>query len=78
MEDRPSQPPPAPASPSHSADSYSKLVDQSCARLTEQLANIRKDQDAGDITVREAADERIQVMEEHLERLRLLREEYLD
>jgi hypothetical protein len=46
-------------------------------RLTGQLANTRNDQDVGDITVREAADERIQVMEELLERLRLLREQYL-
>ena len=77
MEDRPSEPPSSPAGPDRPADLYSKLVGQSCARLTEQLANIRKDQDAGDITVREAADERIQVMEEHLERLRRLREQHL-
>jgi hypothetical protein len=45
--------------------------------LDQQLSNLRRDSDAGEITVRETADERITVMMEHLNRLRLLREEYL-
>lgn len=57
---------------------YNDLVAEASARLDVQLANIRRDQEAGEITVREAADERISVLTEHLNRLRLLREEYLD
>ncbi len=74
--------PPMPVTPGSSTDSgrvgrYNDLIAQASDRLDQQLANIRRDQDAGDITVREAADERITVMTEHLNRLRLLREEYL-
>jgi hypothetical protein len=53
-----------------------QLVVEASARLDAQLANVRRDCDAGDITVREAADERVLVLEEHLSRLAGLREEY--
>ena len=56
---------------------YNSLIAEACERLDERLSFIRGDYDRGEITVREAADERIQVMTEHLTRLRLLREEYL-
>jgi hypothetical protein len=74
--------PPMPGPPGSSTDSgrvgrYNDLIAEASARLDTQLANIRRDHDAGDITVIEAADERIIVMTEHLNRLRLLREEYL-
>ena len=58
-------------------DRYNELASEAFTRLDAQLANIRRDQDARRITVREAADERITVMTEHLNRLRLLREEHL-
>ncbi len=57
---------------------YLALVAEATAVLDDQLGRIRADCDRGDISVREAADERITVMTEHLDRLRLLRAEYLD
>lgn len=77
MSDRPSTVSHPPADPAR-VDAYNRLAVEASERRDAQLANIRKDQDAGDITVREAADERITVMSEHLNRLRLLRQEYLD
>lgn len=56
---------------------YNRLVAEAAERLDAQLASVRRDYDAGEITVIEAADERITVMTEHLNRLRLLRQEYL-
>ena len=56
---------------------YNRLVTEAAERLDAQLASVRRDYDAGEITVIEAADERITVMTEHLNRLRLLRQEYL-
>jgi len=47
-------------------------------RLTDRLAAIRSREDAGTITVREAADERIAVMEQHLAAVRELRERHLE
>jgi hypothetical protein len=47
-------------------------------RLTDRLAAIRSREDAGKITTRQAADERIAAMEHHLEALRQLRERYLE
>jgi hypothetical protein len=45
-------------------------------RLGERLAAIRTDVDGGDITIREAADERVQVLADHLAKLIGLRREY--
>jgi hypothetical protein len=56
---------------------YQRLASEAAATLDAKLQNIRRDEDAGDISTREAADERITVMTEHLDRLRLLRQEYL-
>ncbi len=56
---------------------YNELAAEAAARLDDQLARIRHDQDDGTITLRGAADERVQVMQEHLDTLRLLGEEYL-
>ncbi len=56
---------------------YNQLAAEAAATLDDQLARIRRDQDEGTITIREGADERVQVLQEHLDRLRLLREEFL-
>jgi hypothetical protein len=58
-------------------DRYSHLVEEAGRLLDEQLTRIRKDCDEGTITIREAADERIRVMTEHLDKLRELRDEFL-
>ncbi len=71
----PGNPATQPPAPDHH-DRYSQLVAAEADRLDEQLANVRRDLDAGDITVREAADERVTILTEHLNRLRLLRAEY--
>jgi hypothetical protein len=47
-------------------------------RLAERLAAIRSREDAGTITTRQAADERIAVMEQHLEAVRELRRLHLE
>jgi hypothetical protein len=57
-------------------DLYGRLVTEAGERLDDQLKRIRKDETAGEITVRESADERIACMEEHLARLRELRGRY--
>jgi hypothetical protein len=44
--------------------------------LRDRLTVIRRQQEAGDLTVREAADARIQAMEHHLQATRNLRVEY--
>ena len=68
--------PPAPADPDR-VDRYNELVAEEAARLTATIAGIRDDEAAGHLTTREAADNRIAVLEAHLNRLRLLRTEYL-
>jgi hypothetical protein len=45
--------------------------------LDERLEAIRRDFENGEISVTEAADERVQVLEEHLASLQSLRREYL-
>jgi hypothetical protein len=47
-------------------------------RLAERLAAIRSREDAGTIATRQAADERIAVMEQHLAAVRELREQHLE
>jgi hypothetical protein len=58
-------------------DRYSHLVEEAGRLLDDQLARIRKECDEGTITMREAADARIQVMSEHLTKLKELRDEFL-
>jgi hypothetical protein len=58
-------------------DTYNRLLAEEASRLDGALASIRADEAAGYLTTREAADNRIQVMEANLTRLRLLRSEYL-
>jgi hypothetical protein len=57
---------------------YNQLVAEEAARLDGALAAIRADEAAGRLTTRQAADNRIAVLEANLTRLRLLRAEYLD
>ncbi len=57
---------------------YNQLVTEAGDRLDVALADIRASQDSGKLSVRDAADTRVAVLEEHLNRLRLLRDEYLD
>jgi hypothetical protein len=47
-------------------------------RLAERLAAIRSREDTAAITTRQAADERIAVMEQHLAAVRELRERHLE
>ena len=56
---------------------YNQLVTEAGERLDGALADIRASQDGGELSVRDAADARVAVLEEHLNRLRLLRDEYL-
>ncbi len=56
---------------------YRELAAAEDERLDGALADIRTGQDSGELTVRQAADARVAVLEEHLNRLRLLRDEYL-
>ena len=58
-------------------DRYSQLVEEAGRLLDAELSRIRKGCDEGAITIREAADERIKVMTEHLDKLRELRDEFL-
>ena len=44
--------------------------------LDARLAEIRRRTDAGEITIREAADERVAALEHHIETIRNLRAEY--
>jgi len=64
-----------PAVSDHSA--YYHAVTAEDERLCATLAAIRADQDAGHLTVREAADNRIAVLETHLDRCQELRRKYL-
>ncbi len=59
------------------SEQYQRLASEAATKLDDQLARIRADLGRGAISVRESADERVQVLQEHLDRLRLLREEYL-
>jgi hypothetical protein len=58
-------------------DRYSHLVEEAGRVLDDQLSRIRKDCDEGTITIRQAADERIKAMTEHLDKLRELRDDFL-
>jgi acyl CoA:acetate/3-ketoacid CoA transferase alpha subunit len=56
---------------------YNELVAEEASRLDGALADIRRAEAASNLTAREAADNRISVLEANLNRLRLLRAEYL-
>jgi hypothetical protein len=56
---------------------YFHLVEEARRLLESQLDRIWNDSNDGTITVREAADARIQVMTEHLARIKQLRDEFL-
>jgi hypothetical protein len=56
---------------------YYDAVRQADASLDDALAAVRAEQDAGRITIAEAASERAGLLERHLELLRQLRAEHL-
>ena len=56
---------------------YWAQVEAEDSRLDAILASIRRRQDEGTITTREAADERVVVLETHLASVRQLRQRYL-
>ena len=58
-------------------DQYNALIAEESKRLDDTLAAIRADTAAGHLSTIEAADNRIRVMEAHLTRLLLLRDECL-
>jgi hypothetical protein len=58
-------------------ESYRAAVEAEDGRFDDQIAGIRRRQDAGELTAREAADERIHVMEAHLAAVQELRQAYL-
>ena len=62
--------------PTPPAVTYAQESAAADAMLDELLANIRRDAGTGEISAIEAADERIQVMEEHLATIRELRLKY--
>jgi hypothetical protein len=57
-------------------DSYSVALANQNRHLDEQIAGIRARQEAGTISIREAADERIRVMTDHLAALHALRRKH--
>jgi L-fucose isomerase-like protein len=57
---------------------YHEELHKEAERLDRALAELRADEDAGRLAPRPGADARIAVLEAHLRRLRLLREEYLN
>jgi|HubBroStandDraft_5_1064220.scaffolds.fasta_scaffold1143007_1 hypothetical protein len=58
-------------------ESYWAAVEAEDGRFDDEIAGIRRRQDAGELTSREAANERIQIMEAHLAAVRELRQAYL-
>lgn len=63
-------------SPEHHS-AYFAVVSREDAKLQERLAEIRRQEDEGKLTVRQAAIQRISAMEQHLAALRLFRDTYL-
>ncbi len=59
------------------AETYNRLADEAARTLDDQLVRIRGDYDGREIMVHQATAERIKCPEEHLARLRLLRDDYL-
>jgi hypothetical protein len=58
-------------------ESYARLVQIEDQRFDELIAGIRRRQDAGELTPREAADERIRIMTAHLQAIQELRRRFL-
>jgi hypothetical protein len=58
-------------------ESYARLVQIEDRRFDELIAGIRRRQDAGELTPREAADERIRIMIAHLQAIQELRRRFL-
>ena len=56
---------------------YWELSAEAQRELDERLANVRNDYEAGEISIRDAADKRVELMEKHLAHLRELRARYL-
>ena len=63
--------------PTHDPVAYFAALGDEQEALDDALAAIRAEQQAGRITVAEAAAERAGLLERHLERLRQLRRQYL-
>jgi hypothetical protein len=63
--------------PNDAASRYLAALQRADDELADRLSSIRRSQDAGRLTVREAADKRIEVMERHLAVTRRLREQHL-
>lgn len=59
------------------AEGYAEQVAREADIFDDALAAIRHQEDAGELTVRQAADRRVELMERHLHTLRMLRETYL-
>jgi hypothetical protein len=60
----------------HHASTYMEQASMQDQFLRDRLTVIRRQQESGDVTVREAADARIEAMEKHLAATRALRIEY--
>jgi uncharacterized protein YceH (UPF0502 family) len=58
-------------------DAYFDAVKSADRSVDAQISAIRRREDAGEYTSREAADARIEALEAHLATLRQLREEHL-
>ena len=56
---------------------YYDAVSEADDDLEEALTHVRADEDAGRITTRQAADERVRLLENHLEQVQQLRREHL-
>jgi hypothetical protein len=66
----------ASADPRDQAAEYSEALTAAGQKLDGALADLRAAQDAGEITVVEAADQRVLILEIHLADLTRLREQY--
>jgi hypothetical protein len=58
-------------------ESYARLVQIEDQQFDELIAGVRRRQDAGELTAREAADERIRIMTGHLQAIQELRRQLL-
>ncbi len=56
---------------------YQIVVARAQTEYDQRIANLTRDLRAGDVTIREASDERVLILSEHLARLIRLRIEYL-
>lgn len=58
-------------------DAYYTAVSEADDDLEDALGHVRAREDAGEITVRQAADERVRLLENHLAECQRLRREHL-